>query len=205
MSGTKMTLHRYGGRKMEFDDQLIVIDQNWLDTHEGYYISLIKPYEVGSQTVDVYLNGQLLSLGGGYEEVDNQTIRIDLGSDLEGNTIKLTVTDEIYIRVWKNHYHNTGLSPISNTSFMDLQSEVKGILNYSMGGNINLEYEYDDKERIIKETVTGDYDLTRHVAYNEISEVSEEKVYYKGKIITRSYSYDYSTRKLLSASVTVTT
>lgn len=59
---------------------------------------LEEPYTLGINQLDVYLNGQWLAAGGGYEEVNPYTIRLDLGKDAQGNPVHLEVGDEVHVK-----------------------------------------------------------------------------------------------------------
>ncbi|MFC7561298.1 hypothetical protein ACFQY3_23735 [Paenibacillus farraposensis] len=109
MAGTKMILRRYGNEIIYWDEQEIIVDQAYLDKYKDLYIRLTHPYILGTRMLDVYLNGQHLLAQGGYEEVDENTIRLDLGiypqeHPLAGQHIPLVIGDEIYIRTWKPEY-----------------------------------------------------------------------------------------------------
>lgn len=100
MSGTRMQLFKRGGTSEEWVDQEVIVDDVYLSTRPGLFINLDTPYELGVNQLEVYFNGQRLSAGGGYEEVNDFTIRLDLGEDPLGIPYALQVGDEIFIRNW---------------------------------------------------------------------------------------------------------
>lgn len=127
MAGTKMTLRRYGNESLYWEEQEIIVDQNYIDTN-GLFVRLAYPYTMNSKMLEVYLNGQRLSDGGGFEEVSDTLIRLDLGTYPQGHpqagqTVKLAVGDEIFIKVWKAEYAQTGGS-IDAARFARLEEEV---------------------------------------------------------------------------------
>lgn len=135
MAGTKMTLRRYGNEFTYWYEQEIIVDQNFLDTNNGLFITLTHPYVMGTKMLDVYLNGQLLSEGGGYEEIDETLIRLDLGiyegdHRLAGKSVPLQVGDEIYIRTWKAEYRNNTSGGIDDLRFKMLEEEVIAARKY---------------------------------------------------------------------------
>ncbi|PWW43817.1 MULTISPECIES: hypothetical protein [Paenibacillus] len=128
MAGTKMRLQRYGGEVTHRHEQEIIVDQNFLDTNNGLYITLTHPYVMGSNMLDVYYNGQRLSEGGGYEEIDPNTIRLDLGvyppiHKQAGQPVPLFIGDEIYITAWKAEYLQSG-GNIDTLRFLALEEEI---------------------------------------------------------------------------------
>lgn len=128
MAGTKMRLQRYGNEISYRYEQEIIVDQNFLDTNIGLFITLTNPYILGSNMLDVYFNGQRLSEGGGYEEIDSNTILLDLGvypneHPLAGQTVPLLVGDEIYITTWKAEYLQSG-GNIDTLRFLALEDEI---------------------------------------------------------------------------------
>ncbi|MWV43087.1 hypothetical protein GRF59_05540 [Paenibacillus sp. HJL G12] len=128
MPGTKMRLQRYGNEVSYRHEQEIIVDQAFLDTNNGLYIILSHPYVMGGNALDVFFNGQRLSEGGGYEEIDSATLKLDLGSyppghALAGQKVPLTIGDEIYITTWKAEYLQTG-GNIDTYRFLSLEEEV---------------------------------------------------------------------------------
>lgn len=128
MAGTKMRLQRYGNEVSYRYEQEIVVDQNFLNTNNGLYITLTHPYILGSGMLDVYLNGQRLSEGGGYEEIDPNTILLDLGvyppeHPMAGQAVPLFVGDELFITTWKAEYLQTG-GNIDTLRFLSLEDEI---------------------------------------------------------------------------------
>lgn len=128
MAGTKMRLQRYGNEVSYRYEQEIIVDQNFLDSNNGLFITLTNPYMMGSNMLDIYFNGQRLSEGGGYEEMDPYTIRLDLGTyppkhPLAGQTVPLSIGDEIYITTWKAEYLQTS-GNVDVLRFLALEDEV---------------------------------------------------------------------------------
>ena len=138
MAGTRMTLRRYGNEITYWNEQEIIVDQAFLDANNGLYITLTHPYVMGSKMLDVYFNGQLLSEGGGYEEIDETHIRLDLGvyppdHPFMGQAVLLMVGDEIYIRTWKAEYRQGNGSGIDGLRFKRLEEEVINARKYKDG------------------------------------------------------------------------
>jgi hypothetical protein len=129
MSGTKMELRRYGGGEFFYwYEQEIIIDQNYLSQGNGLFVTLDYEYQPNTGQLDVYFNGQYLRPGGGYEEVDSRTIRLDLGTyppehPLAGQSVPLVEGDEIFIRIWKTEYRQ-GNGVIDEQRFRRLEDEV---------------------------------------------------------------------------------
>lgn len=115
-----MTLNRYGAKDQDFVDQLIVVGPEGHDL----FIKLIHPYQVGMNQLEVHLNGQWLSSGGGYEEVDEYTIRLDLGTDPQtGLPVQLVQGDEIHIRNWFRSNSGIG-SGVDHYRLAKLEEEI---------------------------------------------------------------------------------
>jgi hypothetical protein len=128
LAGTKMTLRRYGNEMLYWNEQEILVDQAYLDSGYGLFVHLTHPYVMDTKQLDVYFNGQHLLVGGGYEEINEYTIRLDLGvyppeHPMAGQVIPLVIGDEIYIRTWKPEYRDTGgiIDPIR---FVSLEEEI---------------------------------------------------------------------------------
>lgn len=137
-----MKLVKQGGMNTDFVDRLIIVDQEYLAGNPGLYITVTTPYELGIGQLDVYYNGQLLSEGGGYEEIDSTTIHLNLGVDADGNPYTLQENDEISIRNWVNRskYHGSGngsttadLVTYYNMSYPQL-TNVQKALDFSVTG-----------------------------------------------------------------------
>ena len=101
-------------------------------------------------------------------------------------------------------------------SLDDRLDEIQRQLEVAYGGNANVDinYEYNDRGQIIREIVTGDYSIVREFTYYEgeyggllKGEMKTETIYYTdgtGSLshqVTKEYSYDPVTRKLLRVSV----
>lgn len=105
MAGTKMILNRYGGQPTYYDIQEVIIDEAYLAAHSDLIIKLVNPYTPGINMLEVYYNGQYLVAGGGYEEIDEYTIRLDIRSPEDRLPLtQFYLGDEIFIRIWKNFY-----------------------------------------------------------------------------------------------------
>lgn len=130
MAGTKMNLRRYGGGiTQNWDEQVLIVDEQYLDTGRGLYITLDYEYRMSTSQLDVTFNGQYLLEGGGYEEIDSDTIRLDLGvyegdHPLAGQPVPLSVGDEIYIRTWRVEARE-GTGSIDELRFKQLEDEVR--------------------------------------------------------------------------------
>jgi hypothetical protein len=205
MAGTVMTLHRYGGRNTDYRTQEILFTKDYLTSIPDPLLITLDYYnEPGSRLLDVYYNGQLLLPGGGYEEVDNYTIRLNLGIDENGNPILPDENfDELYIKSWENHYYNRGPSNVSSEAIDIMLRKINEIISYGGAANVDIDYEYNDRGFISKETITGEHYLIRELEYNTIDEISQEKIYYQGRTVTKSYNYDLNTGRLLKSSVSV--
>jgi len=136
LAGTKMTLRRYGNEIIYWHEQEVIVDQAYLDTNKDLYIRLTHPYILGTRMLDVYLNGQHLLVQGGYEEVDEYKIHLDLGTypvehPLAGKPISLVVGDEIYIRTWKQEYRQGNGSGIDDLRFKKLEEEIVSARRYT--------------------------------------------------------------------------
>ncbi|WP_151734144.1 hypothetical protein [Paenibacillus tengchongensis] len=135
MAGTKMKLRRYGNELTYWVEQEIIIDKDGHPSVQGLFVRLAHPYVPGTKMLDVFLNGQHLLEGGGYEEVDETAIRLDLGvypdgHPLGGQIVPLSPGDEIYIRTWKTEYRQGGGSGIDDLRFKRLEEEVISARTY---------------------------------------------------------------------------
>ncbi|NGQ95327.1 hypothetical protein G3578_09185 [Brevibacillus sp. SYP-B805] len=117
--GTKMILNRYGSKEQDFVDQVIVVGPEGHDL----YITLDHAYEVGMNQLDVHLNGQWLASGGGYEEIDAYTIRLDLRDPATGLPVQLEEGDEIHIRNWFRSTGGVG-SSVDRYRLAKLEEEI---------------------------------------------------------------------------------
>ncbi|MCK6076933.1 hypothetical protein [Paenibacillus silvae] len=138
MAGTKMTLRRYGGGEFQYwEEQEIIVDEQYLALERGLFLHLDHEYRMGTKQLDVYFNGAHLLEGGGYEEIDSTTIRLDLGkyqgdTPYAGQTVQLQVGDEILIRTWKSEYRQ-GNDNIDGLRFLALEKEVHKARQYKDG------------------------------------------------------------------------
>lgn len=209
--GTKMMLHRYSPVTKDWDETLHVVDQAFLDTYGS--IDPIIPtnyvYEPNKGLLKVYLNGQRLTSGGSYIELDDYHIQLSLGNYEDGSPIPLEIGDEIYIEIYKNQYCSRGQATISGTQFYELQKEIydarqfregkepfkslderldeiQRMLEVIYGGdsNADISYEYNERGQTIREVVTGDYTLVREFTYYE-----DEQPMLKGEMKTETVYY----------------
>lgn len=204
--GTKMTLHRYGGSLQDWKEQLIIVDDAYLSSSDGLNVTLKYPYEMGvkgQDVIEVFFNGQRLSRGGGYLEIDDITIQLNLGIDEEGNPILLEPEDEIFIRFYENHYYNHGGNLPSATDITNILKTVEEIINYGGASNLDMTYEYNNEGQIIREVSAGDYDIVREFTWNSIKELETETIYFQERIIQKTYTYDLSNARLTRTSVRV--
>ncbi|MGC5773035.1 hypothetical protein [Paenibacillus pabuli] len=167
MAGTKMTLRRYGGGEFQYwDEQEIIVDEQYLALERGLFLYLDYEYRMGTKQLDVYFNGAHLLEGGGYEEIDSTTIRLDLGHYEEdtpyaGHTVQLQVGDEILIRTWKPEYRQ-GNGNIDELRFKSLEEEIRKARQYKDGDapHASLDDRLDIIERRV-ETKTMVFVLSR--------------------------------------------
>lgn len=80
---------------------------------------------------------------------------------------------------------------------------IDEIINYGGANNVSIQYEYNDRGKISKEITTGDSDLVREFTYNSIDELDTELIYYKERKIKKTYGYDLTNYRLLTAAVEV--
>lgn len=236
--GTKMTLHRYSPVTKDWDETLYVIDQDFLDTYGSTDPTIPTGYlyEPDKGLLKVYLNGQRILNGGGYSEIDDKHIRLGLGGN--GEPYQLQIGEEIYIEVYKNQYCSRGQATISGTEFYELRKEItesrqfregqrpylsldqrldeiQRQLEIAYGGNsdVDISYEYNNRDQVIREVITGEAMIVREFVYYEDDqpllkgEMKTETIYYTDENgglsnqVTKGYSYDPVTRRLLHTSV----
>ncbi len=114
--------------------QHIIVDETYLSQNDGLTITINPPYIVGKNYLDVFYNGQFLRAGGGYEEVDNFTIKLNLGVGDAGQPITLAVGDEIVIRNWASSYPATGgMGVYENLKLLSLEDEIEKARQYQSG------------------------------------------------------------------------
>ena len=202
MPGTKMTLHRYGGRSVDFDEQQIVIDQAYIDQYGDQLIHLDFSYEVGKKLLQVYFNGQRLA-NGDFEEVDAETIKLNLGTDEEGNPIGLEPDDVLLVRKWKNHYVNDGGYHPSGVELLTIHKRIEELTHYGGAVNVDMEYVYNDKKQIIEERSSGAHTIVRKFKYNHFDEIIEEQIIEDDHLVIKTFEYDDATQKLTRSAVRV--
>ncbi|MEK4099701.1 MULTISPECIES: hypothetical protein [Bacillus] len=93
--------------------------------------------------------------------------------------------------------------------------EIQRQLELVYGGNssVDIDYEYNERGQIIREIITGDHTIIREFTYYENEaplvkgELKTETVYYTDGLgslsqqVTREFSYDPATRRLLKTTV----
>lgn len=211
--------------------QEIIVTEEYLAEHadDPNLITLDFEYDTGLDVLDVYFNGSRLTEGGGYEEVDNLHLRLDLRTyDNEGNMIPTTLQpgDEIVIKEWFNTdsvlHGISGLTSRLTNIEVEVKDARKGFpklvdkitdidreLSNLLGeGNYQIEYVYDpsDDEDVVREVVSGDYVLTREFTYSPEGKPLTERITHGNKVTTRSYIYDPTTgriSKVTSQTVTI--
>lgn len=137
-----MRLIKQDNMNTDFVDQLLVVTEEYLQNNPGLYITVDTPYELGIGQLEVFYNGARLSEGGGYEEIDSNTIHLDLGVDEEGTSYTLQETDEIYIRNWINRSmylgSGNGITSADLVSYKNIYypqlSNVQKALDFSVTG-----------------------------------------------------------------------
>jgi hypothetical protein len=209
--------------------QEIIVDQAYIDAGHGMIVTLDHPYEVGTKCLDVYYNGVRLSEGGGYEEIDETHIRLDIREYHEDGSYtpldNLHIGDEIIIKEWFNTssilYGQQGFNnrltrieqeiavarggfPVLGDRLNSIDQELANLLGE---GNYTIDYTYDvNEEDIIKEEVTGDYNLMREYVYNSLGKPEQEIITHGNKRTTRQFIYDPNTFKIvrvISQTVTI--
>jgi hypothetical protein len=209
--------------------QEIIVDQAYIDAGNGMIVTLDSPYEMGIKALDVYYNGQRLSDGGGFEEIDQLHIKLDIYSvDQETGTnaplTQLYIGDEIIIKEWFNSssilYGEQGFNnrltaleqeiavarggfPLLGGRLDSMDAELANLLGE---GNYTIQYTYDTNGLdIIKEEVAGDFNVTREHTYNTDGKPVQEKITRSNVVTTRDYQYDSSTGRVVKVtSQTVT-
>lgn len=203
-------LHRYSPVTKDWDETEYVVDLAFLAANGEVdpTVPVGYVYEPNKGLLDVYLNGQRLSSGGSYLEVDDKSIQLQLGINSDtGEPYKLEVGDELFIKIWKNQYCSRGQATISGTDFHALRQEVYDARTFREGedsyptldsrldeiqrqlevihggnANVSIEYRYNNRGQIIREIVTGDYKMVREFTYYEdgalSGEMQVETIYY---------------------------
>jgi len=197
--------------------QEVIVTEEYLQAHSSNpnLIELDYAYSPGNKVLDVYYNGQRLTEGGGYAEVDALHIRLDIrGYDEEGNEVpsQLQVGDEVIIKEWFNAdsvlYGATGINTRLTTLEIEVHNARKGFpklvdkindidreLSNLLGeGDYEIEYVYDsNNEDVVIENVTGGYELTREFTYNQFGKPVQEVITHGNTVTTRLYEYDQVT------------
>lgn len=186
-----MQLRRYGDSSTPYRFFELVVDQDYLDSNQGMLVTLPYTYIPGMNMLDVYYNGQFTASGGGYEEIDESHILMDIRNPDGSKKTQFDLGDEIHVRIWRQ-------PPVFNS----VQDEVRK-LAYILGeGNYEIAYDYDPSgEYIIKETISGDYNVVKEYTYNELGKPLTETIRYGNRVITHSFVYDPVTYNLLRVTV----
>ncbi len=213
-----MLLKRHGGSITYFDVQEIIVDDAFLAAHpdpSNLLIDLDYLYTPGFNMLQVYYNGQFVAPGGGYEEVDSKTIRLDL-RNVDGTQAHLSIGDELFIRTWKNSY----IKGMDNNKLLQLEAEIQKARRYKeddvaffdldarlddMQDKINaldigdcqsfiydtdISYVIDVYGNILREDVTGDFSYIKTFTYDEDGNVLTETITYNSKSYTFYQEYD---------------
>jgi hypothetical protein len=199
--------------------QEIIVTQERIDQH-GLDVRLDDPYELGKKVLDVYYQGQRLTEGGGFVEVDTQTIRLDLGEDEEGNPVPLRAGDEIVIKEW---YNST--SPLYGVSSLNqritalevevhtarggrnnldqrldsIEEDILGLIEHGNGSStgstlipleVGMQYTTDGRGNVTKEESTGDLAYVKDLEYDGNDNMVKETVTFEGQVHELVYGYD---------------
>jgi hypothetical protein len=195
MPGTKMQLKRYGDASAPYRYFEVIVDHFYLALGKGMLIELPYPYMIGMHMLDVWYNGQYVASGGGYEEVDEYHVLMDIRVPADnGSIVKLTQFndgDEIIFRIWNQ-------PPIYNNADDDVRK-----LGYILGeGNYDIVYDYDaGGDYVVTETITGDYNVTKQYTYTSFGKPATEVLSYSNRFITRTFYYDPSTNRLTRVTI----
>ncbi|MGG1263860.1 hypothetical protein [Brevibacillus laterosporus] len=200
--------------------QEIIVTQDYIDKHHDLnLIELDYEYEMGKKVLDIYLNGQRLTEGGGYEEIDSLHVKLDIRTvGINGEMVPsiLQHGDEIVIKEWFNSdsvlYGIRGLVtrisslevemsearlgfPKLKDKIMDMDRELANLLGE---GDYQIDYEYKNNSHdIVKETVVGDYKIIKEYEYNDSGKPTKEIIRYGKKQTTREFVYDTVTERIV--------
>ena len=194
-------------------------------------VELDSRYEMGIKGLDVFLNGQRLTEGVkpeegmGFIEVDDMHIRLSIGLDDDEQPYTLEVDDVIIIKEWFNSdsilysYHglDSRLTKIqaevetARGGFVKLDDRLndmgKDIASLLGEGDYEIEYTYAPNNiDIIKERVTGDYDIVKEYTYLDDGRIDTETIYMDNVKTSRAFQYWSETRrvrKVISSSVNI--
>lgn len=193
MSGTKMTLRRYGDPSAPYRYHEVVVDAQYLATHLDTVIEIPFPYLMNMHMLDVWYNGKYLLAGRGYTEIDAYHIQLNV-RDSQGNPLtQFQIDDEIALRIWS-------YPPVYNDT-----EEGNRQLGYVLGeGNFDVMYDYQGDDLPTKETVVGDYSSTTELTFTSFGKKATEKIKYGNKEITRTYVYDPVTYNLVRVEIRTT-
>jgi hypothetical protein len=199
--------------------QEIIVTQGFIDQHR-LDIRLDGPYELGKKVLDVYYQGQRLTEGGGFIEMDTQTIRLNLGEDEEGNPVQLRVGDEIVIKEW---YNST--SPLYGVSSLNqrinameaevhtarggrnnldqrldsIEEDILGLIEHgsSQGSGstlipleVDVRYTTNGRGNVTKEEAKGELSYVKDIAYDSSDNLVKETVTFEGQAYELEYGYD---------------
>lgn len=178
-----MKLERFSIYTSPYFETKYDIDQSFIDLYGAFdpVIPTGREYYIGAEqeSLHVYLNGQRIFRNVGYEEVDENHIRL-ITHDME----LLPGEDFIYIEVHENYYCSNGSSVISGERFNRLEKEIidarggysslderireiqKQLMMALTGlAVVSKEYEYNESDQVAKEVITGDVNLRRLFEY----------------------------------------
>lgn len=186
-----MQLKRHGDSSMPYRVFELIVDQAYIDAGWGLLVALPYSYLPGLGMLDVHYNGVFTSAGGGYEEVDEFHIQMDIRDNEGVKLTKFNVGDEIHVRILLQ-------PPIFNS----VEDEVRK-LAYILGeGNYNVAYEYDTSgEYILRETVAGDFNVVKEYTYNDLGKPLTETIRYSNREVIHTFVYDPVTYNLLRVTV----
>lgn len=209
------------GGALNWRYQEIFVTQPYIEQN-GMHIRLDAPYEMGKKVLDVYYQGQRLTEGAGYEEIDNLTIKLNLGSDEDDNPIPLRIGDEIVIKEWFNSasvlYGVNSLNQRLTTLEVEIgaarggrnnlgqrldsmEADILGLINGGNGIgdeytfapiNVAISYSTDAKGGIIKEEAAGDVAYVKHMEHDADGNLTKERIAFDGQVYDLDYGYDAS-------------
>lgn len=200
MMGTTMSLRRYAPAVVDWKSQEIVVDKEFIAKH-GLTIPVEHTFEPGLGLIEVYLQGQLLLSGGGYEELDDNSIRLDLGLNDEGTgKQQLNEGDEVYIKVYHNQYNSRGGIIASGSELYDLKKGIHDVKTYLEIEHLStvtttIEQRFNKLRDEFEFEEFGDYEVD--YTYNSIGKIQTE-TYTKGNGNIRTFTYSDTSGKIVS-------
>lgn len=229
--GTNMKVERFSTYTSPYFETKHFVDDDFIATYGAFdpVIPTGKSYHIGAdqESLHVFLNGQRIFRGHGYEEVDDLHIKLHTG----GMEL-LPEQDYIYIEVHENYYCSSGSSIVSGNRFLKLEQEIAGargkypsidirineiqkqlVMALTGQATVKKEYIYNSKNQVTNEIISGDVELMRVFSYY----TTEEDGRLEGEIYTETVSeklgsvyrpiyrvtryYDPMTRRLLREEV----